>query len=301
MPTTTKLDVFHINKLTQAQYDAAVLDGTIAESDISIITDANVSVEITNVLPPADYDHVNKLYQYIGTTNQDYTYGYFYRCMASNEQHIVSGPATVTEYINLEGNTPAPENIPTFIFDKSVFDAYLASQGLPANTGTSVTFTWEDDDATGDTNLVATYNTNDKAYTELQDEGGSPLNASYAVLGFTTNFLGWDDPETEAAVDEQYIGISGHITISLPTESSYSWQQVDVQPAVDPLPDQTGNSGKFLTTNGTTASWAIVDALPSQASQSGKLLTTNGTDASWASQSDLNLSGVTFRVWGVNE
>ena len=50
----------------------------------------------------------------------------------------------------------------------------------------------------------------------------------------------------------------------------------------DPLPTQTGNSGKYLTTNGTTASWATVDALPSQTSQSGKFLTTNGTTASWA-------------------
>jgi hypothetical protein len=29
--------------------------------------------------------------------------------------------------------------------------------------------------------------------------------------------------------------------------------------AVDALPSQTGNSGKYLTTNGTTASWAAVD------------------------------------------
>lgn len=47
------------------------------------------------------------------------------------------------------------------------------------------------------------------------------------------------------------------------------------------LPSQTGNSGKFLTTDGTAASWATVDALPSQTSQSGKFLTTNGTTASW--------------------
>jgi hypothetical protein len=45
------------------------------------------------------------------------------------------------------------------------------------------------------------------------------------------------------------------------------------------LPAQTGNSGKFVTTDGTTASWA--DTLPSQTSNSGKFLTTNGTAASW--------------------
>jgi len=46
-------------------------------------------------------------------------------------------------------------------------------------------------------------------------------------------------------------------------------------------PSQTSNSGKYLTTNGTTTSWGTVDALPSQTGNSGKYLTTNGTAASW--------------------
>lgn len=50
-----------------------------------------------------------------------------------------------------------------------------------------------------------------------------------------------------------------------------------------PLPSQSGNSGKFLTTNGTALSWGSVDALPSQTGNSGKFLTTNGTTASWGS------------------
>lgn len=48
------------------------------------------------------------------------------------------------------------------------------------------------------------------------------------------------------------------------------------------VPSQTGNSGKYLTTNGTAVSWGTVDALPSQTGNSGKFLTTNGTSASWA-------------------
>ena len=47
-------------------------------------------------------------------------------------------------------------------------------------------------------------------------------------------------------------------------------------------PSQTGNSGKYLTTNGSTTSWATVDALPSQTGNSGKYLTTDGSTASWA-------------------
>jgi hypothetical protein len=51
---------------------------------------------------------------------------------------------------------------------------------------------------------------------------------------------------------------------------------------VDALPDQTGEAGNYLTTNGTDASWATVDALPSQSGQNGNYLTTNGTTASWS-------------------
>jgi hypothetical protein len=48
------------------------------------------------------------------------------------------------------------------------------------------------------------------------------------------------------------------------------------------VPSQTGTANKFLTTDGTVASWATVDALPTQTSNSGKYLTTNGSTASWA-------------------
>ena len=61
---------------------------------------------------------------------------------------------------------------------------------------------------------------------------------------------------------------------------------------IDSLPTQTGNSGKFLTTNGSTTSWATIDALPSQSGNNGKFLTTNGTTASWG-----NATSVKFRDW----
>jgi hypothetical protein len=57
--------------------------------------------------------------------------------------------------------------------------------------------------------------------------------------------------------------------------------QIDAKEAT--LPSQTGNSGKYLTTNGTAKSWGTVSqyALPSQTGNSGKFLTTNGTAESW--------------------
>lgn len=57
------------------------------------------------------------------------------------------------------------------------------------------------------------------------------------------------------------------------------------------VPTQTGQTGKYLTTDGTTASWATVNSLPTQASQSGKYLTTDGTNASWATVSTTPADG----------
>lgn len=60
---------------------------------------------------------------------------------------------------------------------------------------------------------------------------------------------------------------------------------VAIQAWADPvgvLPSQTGHSGKFLTTNGTAASWAVTPSdVASQTGNSGKILSTNGTSTSW--------------------
>lgn len=50
------------------------------------------------------------------------------------------------------------------------------------------------------------------------------------------------------------------------------------------LPTVSGNSGKYLTTNGTTKSWGTVSqySLPSMSGKAGKYLTTDGTVESWA-------------------
>jgi hypothetical protein len=64
-------------------------------------------------------------------------------------------------------------------------------------------------------------------------------------------------------------GTSGTVSVALDTTSVYV------------IPTQTSNSGKYLTTNGSAASWGTVNALPSQTSNSGKYLTTDGSSASW--------------------
>lgn len=78
------------------------------------------------------------------------------------------------------------------------------------------------------------------------------------------------------------ISLTSGVTGTLPIANGGTGQTT-AQAAIDALvPTQTGNSGKYLTSNGSTVSWASVVALPSQTGNSGKYLTTDGTNASWA-------------------
>ena len=66
--------------------------------------------------------------------------------------------------------------------------------------------------------------------------------------------------------------------------ATYSWTQTDVQPQAGGLPSQTGQSGKFLTTDGTDASW----------SDKPLVNTATGTDS-------LTILGTaTNQMWAVN-
>ena len=47
------------------------------------------------------------------------------------------------------------------------------------------------------------------------------------------------------------------------------------------LPTQSGQAGKFLKTDGSTASWDTVDSLPTQTGKENKFLTTDGTTEEW--------------------
>lgn len=58
------------------------------------------------------------------------------------------------------------------------------------------------------------------------------------------------------------------------------------------LPSQTGNSGKFLSTNGLTTGWVSAAAIgfPSIVGNSGKFLSTDGTTVTWTSPNNGTLS-----------
>lgn len=83
MPTSVKVNDLKINRLTEAQYDAAVQAGTIDEYELSIITDLDAGQIIqVDTLPTTSATEEGKIYQYVGVTDANYINGYFYKCVS---------------------------------------------------------------------------------------------------------------------------------------------------------------------------------------------------------------------------
>ena len=79
---------------------------------------------------------------------------------------------------------------------------------------------------------------------------------------------------TELATDTEMVAmVTSASAHAMSAAMAYTDSEIS---SFEALPSQSGNNGKYLTTNGSTTSWAAVDALPSQTGNDGKYLTTNG-------------------------
>lgn len=85
MPTSTNVTNLKINELTEAQYDTAVSGGVIGANEISILTDMDEAIQVST-MPTASATELGKVYQFIGTTDANYTHGYFYECVSDGQQ-----------------------------------------------------------------------------------------------------------------------------------------------------------------------------------------------------------------------
>ena len=153
-----------------------------------------------DTMPQADENEAGNIYQFIGTTNANYTNGYFYKCAGTTT------PSSAT----------ATQTVGSSLSDIAVVVATFETQVSSSGT------------------YVYTY-----------------TNSNWENAGEIVDFTDYGITYTGTPVEGDQIDV-----VYTEASTTYSWNRIDVQPAPDPLPSQTGNNGKFLSTNGTTASWS---------------------------------------------
>lgn len=300
MPTSTNVTNLKINELKEAQYDTAVQQGVIGANELSILTDVDAGQVIqVSTLPTASADELGNIYQFVGTTDANYTNGYFYKCVS-------------------DGATPA-------VYSWTAVEVQASSGGLPDQTGQSGKFLTTDgtDASWSDTLGITLKSSATTPLTVVRDTYNHSISfsGSYAAptidlfSGTVTNRPTINLPKVSAVEVTsgsfkkqsndggfslprgsgyisvqvntmptagsvflgnvvQYIGTTdstythGHLYECVSdgqTPATYSWTEVQLGGGGS-LPSQTGNSGKFLTTDGSSASWG--DALVNKADTS---------------------------------
>ena len=207
------------------------------------------TVQRAETMPTANASNAGQQFLYSGETDATYTHGYIYENVKT---------ATYTGTVSFESATLSGTTV-TCSGDN--FAAFLTEAGADPTPIVSGTMTYEAD-ATG-WRLVGKDSNNNTVTTFLeyvedyQDAGfvftGTPQDGD--VIAFT------------CTVEE--------------ASATYTWTRIDVQPSPvipDPLPSQTGQSGKFLTTDGTDASWSD-KPLVNNATGAGRLAVGAGATA----------------------
>lgn len=162
MPTSTNVTNLKINELTEAQYDTAVQQGIIGANELSVLTDAEAGQVIqVATLPTAAAGELDKIYQFIGTTDANYTNGYFYKCVS-------------------DGQDPA-----TYSWTQT--DVQPQAGGLPSQTGQSGKFlTTDGTDASWSDKPLVNTSTMSGGYAI----GGSNIAMNSIAFGANSNVTG---------------------------------------------------------------------------------------------------------------
>ena len=131
--------------------------------------------------------------------------------------------------------------------------------------------------------------------------GGAQCSGDYSIqLGFGSN--------TES--NSFYVGLSSSNNYKLlgsdgkiPDDrlNTTIARTSQIPSASDLLPSQSGNSGKFLTTNGTTVSWATVTQPSIATTSTAGLIKPDGTTITITNDGTISASSssITFRTWSV--
>lgn len=309
MPTSTNVTNLKINKLTEAQYDAAVQQGIIGANEISILTDAGSGgfVPQYDPMPEASASNVGQLVQYKGADTNDYTNGYFYQCTQGQETRT----ATISQTAGSGNLTNLAVNVETFVAEEQ-----------PTQSG-NTSFVYSGTEET----LSPTVFTISQATITIDPSLFLPLAKQYAIDD------GWDwsnldhiriiyGTPGQYPIDAEFLDENNNI-IDTALELTLEAWGITIDGTLtefDPLVMNYIQEGSVWTKNGTpvtlsdygityegtpinddaltvaytegafTYSWEQRnvqpgDCLPTQTGNAGKVLKTDGINASWESTS----------------
>lgn len=295
MPTSKKVTDLKINKLTEAQYKAAVQAGVIDEDQLSLITDETEGQVKTFPVASADYE--GQILQYVGVTDSTYTNGYFYKCTAQG-----TSPET---YAWVQTDT------------QPAGSAYTAGTGIDiTNNVVSVDNTVLVNNQTGASSVNIKGSNNDKSNSVAVGSGSSITNnqavavgwgsqAGYDCTAVGAGSIAYDDYSTAVGfgatvpsgvayaiqLGNGTNNTSGTLAVALSADGS-SWTNYELLSSNGTIPEDrladttNATAGQVLTLDSNlNAVWQAGGSsggLPSQTGNAGKFLTTDGTDASWS-------------------
>lgn len=189
--------------------------------------DYSKTVQKTNTMPTADATNAGQVFMYTGATDANYTQNYIYK----NVKTATYTGTVSFEAATLSGTTVAcsGDNFANFLTESGVEPLSVVSGTMTFDSASEL---WALVGKDSDGNTVLTFQ-------EYQQD--------FVDAGFTF---------TGTPQDGDVVAFTCTIEEA---SATYAWTRIDVQPTPvipDPLPSQTGNAGKFLTTDGTDASWS---------------------------------------------
>ena len=258
---------------TKITYDSKGLVTSGADLEASDIPNLSLS-KITDVTATAT--EVNVLDGITASTTElNYVDGVTSPIQTQLDNKLAKKPDGTNDLIDSD-NKITTAYLPDFILGQMIYAGMFvpstAVATLTTNAKAKLGTTSNTITLTNDNTAITGYGANEGCYYICSADG------TFASISFVTgDWLvstgsAWKKIDNTDAVT----GVKGS------AETNYRTGNVNIT-ADNVMPTQTGNSGKFLTTDGTNVSWGSVDAFPTQTGNSGKFLTTDGTNVSWAS------------------
>ena len=279
-------------------------------SDISIPTFGGTLALQVSTMPTADSTNLDKIVQYVGTTDSNYTNGYFYKC-------ILTGGTYLWERTSVQptGLTNSLESYTNSIGIGSSSSGGNAAVAIGVSSittqgsvviGNNASSTYQYGIAIGSSSqtnnqygIAIGRMANASANYAIQLGSGGSVHtnsdaSTFKVYNGIANYelMSADGTIPEARLADTTSATAGQV-LALDSNLNAVWQNPGSS-----LPDMTGQSGKFLTTDGTDASWATISSGSTTLSglsdvsltspSSGQYLKFDGTN--WVNDS-INVSG----------